>query len=1164
MRSATAYLLSFSIFYLYVQQLEGVAGRSTTTLDGERSGATTTEIHLQAPPTGREHAILLVGQMSGQLIAFDAWTGEIINSIDSGGPLVANCRDEILQELQPDTDALQTLRQQARTDVALQSKAGQFDQHNFAPTMDGRLYHLSKRDNEWKEVLLPTSDLLQSKKPLRANANPELSNVLFVAEKQQRLYTFDADTGQMYPFFSADASSAVPPSSDPVLLGRVDITTKMLNLDDIHDFKCVTVSEYFVQFAATAQCETTKRVLSSPWITLEMGPEAHVVSLTGYDPDSRRILWKWNSHTDLTMVYGMLPKRGFKFYEWSVASPVAAADDGMMDDHSCPSPPPLGDSDLRHHHYHGTHHPTAAALTTLPHRDLLARKIDGQLYLLPTSSPSDVLGLVVDDNGTGKDEFGKDLVARRPSWSIKTVEIDGEKGVVLARHHVVGIALAVVVVVMLVACVFYRKGLIAKPEPSSSSPPSPVDVDARPPSSTSTPASSPKATLITPPTTPSMHAAAAALRSPHHGPESKSPLTRHKTGLEHLMRLVPAKMHRSLSFGGFSHATPHQEAAAPVPRKSNYLPELSLTPRVSDSSVHDQLSVASSSHSNPTTTGNKTQSTEPVTSTTTNGSDEFSKILPYICRGRFANEFEERSVLGKGGFGQVMLAENRLDGRQYAVKRIGLCLRNQTKPTLEKFLREVKILARLDHTYIVRYYQAWLEELGENDVVPALSQASYATLPTNGHPQQAATASSVFTTNRNILQHRSSDDSSEASHDSLFAPRPSLYSTYGGEDFDDDDDNGFMWDRGNDEDEDDDCDDDNIADEGKSRHPRRQPDQWSESDIVHESSIDTLSVRTQDNTRIDHWLYIQMQYCSEQSLADALLEQGRCGTISHRLEIFFQIASALEHVHSLGLIHRDLKPANIFVMDSNTIKLGDFGLSRYAGTPPSLDNTTAETAHEGPMSLGRQESIWSVDDEKTAGVGTYLYASPEQISGEMYSAKADMYSLGMILFELMQETPFGTMMERIITLRNLRDGVLPAGWLGDHVHVADMVLALVAKRPTARPAAHDVVTWCQTHLAKPPKATRHENVHALQVAPVAADNSTTCHNLLLAISDVIRALDIAADDAGGVAIEACGLKQHLTGQVLEFTLRVESNKMLAQVRAAIAATDGVARVDQLS
>ncbi|OMO57620.1 hypothetical protein CCACVL1_25734 [Corchorus capsularis] len=72
---------------------------------------------------------------------------------------------------------------------------------------------------------------------------------------------------------------------------------------------------------------------------------------------------------------------------------------------------------------------------------------------------------------------------------------------------------------------------------------------------------------------------------------------------------------------------------------------------------------------------------------------------------RYLNDFEELQSLGQGGFGHVVLCKNKLDGRQYAVKKIRL----KDKNLPDRILREVATLSRLQHQHVVRYYQAWLE-----------------------------------------------------------------------------------------------------------------------------------------------------------------------------------------------------------------------------------------------------------------------------------------------------------------------------------------------------------------------------------------------------------------------------------------------------------------------
>lgn len=91
------------------------------------------------------------------------------------------------------------------------------------------------------------------------------------------------------------------------------------------------------------------------------------------------------------------------------------------------------------------------------------------------------------------------------------------------------------------------------------------------------------------------------------------------------------------------------------------------------------------------------------------------------------------------------------------------------------------------------------------------------------------------------------------------------------------------------------------------------------------------------------------------------------------LDWFTQICLAIKHVHDRKVIHRDLKGQNIFLTKANIIKLGDFGIARV------LNNTK--------------------DNAKTM-IGTPYYLSPEIINGKAYSFKSDIWSLGVVLYEM--------------------------------------------------------------------------------------------------------------------------------------------------------------------
>lgn len=95
---------------------------------------------------------------------------------------------------------------------------------------------------------------------------------------------------------------------------------------------------------------------------------------------------------------------------------------------------------------------------------------------------------------------------------------------------------------------------------------------------------------------------------------------------------------------------------------------------------------------------------------------DFSSGIPIVHYPRYASEFQQLRALGKGGFGSVFQCKNTLDGRNYAVKKVtvrGSSYDGAFKQKMDRVLREVKILAVLDHPNIVRYYAAWVEHIDD-------------------------------------------------------------------------------------------------------------------------------------------------------------------------------------------------------------------------------------------------------------------------------------------------------------------------------------------------------------------------------------------------------------------------------------------------------------------
>lgn len=602
-----------------------------------------------------------------------------------------------------------------------------------------------------------------------------------------------------------------------------------------------------------------------------------------------------------------------------------------------------------------------------------------------------------------------------------------------------------------------------------------------------------------------------------------------------------------------------------------------------------------------------------ASSSLSSSSDDQSKdddqvFLPFVCQSRFLHEFEEISAIGKGGFGQVVLAENRLDGRKYAIKRVGLNLKNQTSKTLQKFLREVKILALLDHPNIVRYYQAWLEKVEESTETSSLPPLAGASSSMNGGESTFGAGARNYSMS-NLLAPISEMD---------FASNQDRTNGYYGHSqssiIEEEDDGGFEWERdssdGNDANA---WKEEDLVVQNKPPVHRQAPSQSTSAVNGNGSGDDEDSTTSYSREKCDHLLYIQMQYCAGRNLGDYLAVPGRPMELRKLLKIFIQIASALAHVHSCGLIHRDLKPANIFVADTDgdSIKLGDFGLSRYAANVnlnssvedqlPAINRSSnassiAAAAYAAMASRSTWSNAASESNDVTAGVGTYLYASPEQVAGKKYNAKTDVYSLGMILFELCHER-FGTTMERYVTLRSARDSVLPERfiWRQKCPEVVDMLLRLLHRDPQERPTADEVVQWGQQlyessmdvvrsprlahgthhhhhlagldHLSLPSLAAAlATSTFTLQVE-AASESGVPNHNLLKEVCDVIGAIR-----EGQVEIKKFGLHLEDEGaQILEFVLdahaalagsRSSEREVVADVMGAIEALCGVRAVRQ--
>ena len=127
--------------------------------------------------------------------------------------------------------------------------------------------------------------------------------------------------------------------------------------------------------------------------------------------------------------------------------------------------------------------------------------------------------------------------------------------------------------------------------------------------------------------------------------------------------------------------------------------------------------------------------------------------------------------------------------------------------------------------------------------------------------------------------------------------------------------------------------------------------------------------------------FIAMEYVAGRTLAD-LASQGPL-PLDTILDVGRQVADALAAAHAYGLVHRDIKPSNVMVTENGLVKVLDFGVARWS--PPMVDTTPTQT----------------VDPLQDTAAGTLSYMSPEQATGRPLDGRSDMFSLGVVMYELL-------------------------------------------------------------------------------------------------------------------------------------------------------------------
>ena len=344
----------------------------------------------------------------------------------------------------------------------------------------------------------------------------------------------------------------------------------------------------------------------------------------------------------------------------------------------------------------------------------------------------------------------------------------------------------------------------------------------------------------------------------------------------------------------------------------------------------------------------------------------FSKQLSKVYNSRYKSDYEEMEFLGKGGFGEVVKVRNNLDGRFYAIKKIRL---SESEKESKKILREVTTFASLHHVNLVRYFHSWIEE-----------EVDKASLPGSKH-----------NTDSDEEDSESDDDGKSNDFDDDVEWGTIVESsTIGNNAFSDSEEDEEYLPYNPDEDDDEDVTNElgNLSDEiDDLKVKKNKNDDLAKSRSLSRSS----SIKNFHKRRI---LYIQMEYCMKTTLRTYIDSKNLDEDTAWKL--FCQILDGLNYIHQQGTVHRDLKPANIFLDSNYNVKIGDFGLAAQSESKIDLN-----------ASMTQIPPITDLDSSGlSCGVGTTLYCAPEQMVDTHYDQKVDMFSLGILFFEMLY--PFST------------------------------------------------------------------------------------------------------------------------------------------------------------
>jgi serine/threonine-protein kinase len=239
--------------------------------------------------------------------------------------------------------------------------------------------------------------------------------------------------------------------------------------------------------------------------------------------------------------------------------------------------------------------------------------------------------------------------------------------------------------------------------------------------------------------------------------------------------------------------------------------------------------------------------------------------------------------------------------------------------------------------------------------------------------------------------------------------------------------------------------------------------------------------------------YIVMEYIDGRSLAEVLRSEGRVRP-DRAIDATIAIALALASAHTSGVIHRDIKPANILITRDGQVKVADFGIARALNSAHEQDLTQAGSV-----------------------MGTASYFSPEQAQGHALDARSDLYSLGIVLYEMLTgkppftgENPVAIAYKQVHEMPVAPSTIVPTTPAG----LEGITLQLLSKNPADRYAnCGDLITDLRRVRAnKPP-------LGATAARGTTSENAVTAANEAAAAAAAVAATDPGARPFDGAAYQ---------------------------------------------